>query len=157
MHEFSKIFITLSVSCLLLTSCAIQSNDVSKSNEETISDTSMDESSDYKEYYKAVSNFQRLGPLNLENSDFSKPSFIYFGRVTCPYCRKFVPVLKKISENNNISINYIDTEEISDSVLDSFDINEVPTLVYINQEGIQFKYDSNTKRSLDMWIAETND
>lgn len=154
MHEFSKIFITLSVSCLLLTSCAIQSNDVSKSKEETISDTSMDESSDYKEYYKAVSNFQRLGPLNLENSDFSKPSFIYFGRATCPYCRKFVPVLNKISKNNNLTINYVDTEEIADSILDSFDINEVPTLVYFNQEGTQFKYDSNTKKSLEEWIIE---
>ncbi|EGO9198881.1 hypothetical protein DUY23_13885, partial [Enterococcus faecalis] len=36
--------------------------------------------------------------------------FVYFGRVTCPYCRSFVAELNKLLNSQSPTIFYIDTE-----------------------------------------------
>ncbi|MDD3048793.1 MAG: hypothetical protein PHQ89_02225 [Bacilli bacterium] len=46
--------------------------------------------------------------------DSNEKSYIYIGRTSCTYCQKITPVLNKIIANENITINYLNLENITD-------------------------------------------
>ncbi|TCD45982.1 thioredoxin [Streptococcus sp. X16XC17] len=71
----------------------------------------------------------------LRNKLAQKESFfLYVGRPTCPYCRKFQPNLDKAMEETQVSVYYLNTDEeeakdITDFV-DSQGIETIPHLTY---------------------------
>lgn len=69
---------------------------------------------------------------------------MYFGRGTCPYCRDFVPELNKVSKEKNVTINYLDTENIENdaqiqSLRERYDVEFVPTLIHLSDHGNNIK------------------
>ncbi len=61
--------------------------------------------------------------------------FLYTGRGTCPWCKKFMYYLNEIIDEDNIDIYYLDSQDtMIDSDLKSFrdiyNIKYVPSLIY---------------------------
>lgn len=91
-------------------------------------------------------------------SNVTKKRFIYFGRRTCPYCRKFVPLLKKVAEQNKLTIEYLNTENTQidkeiQSIRKKYEVITVPALICLDSNGTVKKYDSKTNEDLTKWIT----
>lgn len=63
---------------------------------------------------------------------------VFIGRPNCPYCRKFLPKLLKVIENEGLNIYYLNSADHSDEVLIEFreiaGVRTVPSLVRVGGE-----------------------
>lgn len=98
--------------------------------------------------------FAQFNPINPEQAqtriDKGEELIVFVGRVTCPYCRKFVRKLIKVKDNNPVEILYMDTEdeehlEATQAFRDKYDIPTVPGLLYAKEGNVQVKADSSMK------------
>ncbi|WP_051533878.1 thioredoxin family protein [Desulfitibacter alkalitolerans] len=67
--------------------------------------------------------------------------YLYVGRITCPWCVKFVPILHEFSEANGITILYLDSTDTETNLKlknfrECYNIDTVPALLI---------YDKNQK------------
>lgn len=65
-------------------------------------------------------------------------TIVYIGRSTCPYCRKFVKKLSSLSSSITSTIYYVESDNTSDSEIQSFrdkyNILTVPGFI-VNKNG----------------------
>jgi len=96
---------------------------------------------DSNDYKTVVKNFSLVTVarlrLKIKNGD---SFFLFTGRSTCPWCRKFVPVLNEIAKEEKITIFYLDSENTAkDAKLkafrDEYGIPYVPSLTYFDGNG----------------------
>lgn len=139
-----------------------------KSSYENLTTESMNETSDtsqqqlekeFKEYQKEVSIFKDIDPQTFLEKDFNKPVFVYVGRVSCYYCREFVPELIQVSKNNKVDIYYFDTENISEDIQEKIlatynNIESVPAVLYIKEDNSFDKFDNDTEKEFNEWFEE---
>ncbi|MGX7048979.1 thioredoxin fold domain-containing protein [Pseudolactococcus piscium] len=130
------------------TSIENKNNNVSK--EEAVS-------KDYDYYKGAIKKFKEVGTDLLKNKENFRNKFIFFGRISCPYCRDFSHILKKSSLKNNVDIYYVNTAssdqpQVLNDILNEYHIDEVPTLVYLNATGQITKFSGDDEKSLNQFI-----
>ncbi|WP_246218289.1 thiol reductase thioredoxin [Litoribacterium kuwaitense] len=73
---------------------------------------------------------------------------IYIGKAVCPYCQIFVKKLKKVAEETDTLIYYVNSAEESDwegitAFRNEYDIPTVPGLIYTNSDIVNVKCDSS--------------
>ncbi|WLV25442.1 thioredoxin domain-containing protein [Aciduricibacillus chroicocephali] len=73
---------------------------------------------------------------------------IYIGKSVCPFCQKFVVKLKKVAEETNTHIYYVNSVEESDmdgiqAFRSEYNIPTVPGFIYTNGETVNVKCDSS--------------
>lgn len=99
-----------------------------------------------KKYKEDIKDFNELTAKEaLAKIDDNESFFLYLGRDSCPYCREFAPSLDKKSKEKNITINYVDTEDAGtdlniDSLIERYDVEFVPTLIYLSEYGNDVKF-----------------
>ncbi|AYG01640.1 VOC family protein [Lactococcus allomyrinae] len=99
-------------------------------------------------------NMENVEILPIEKlSALTEPAFVLFGRVTCPWTRRFV---KQLPDFSDTKIYYIDTENTDinpdlQKVRQTYEAPTVPTFIKINADGTFVKFDS-TKISLTDFI-----
>ncbi|HDT8107932.1 TPA: conjugal transfer protein TraF, partial [Enterococcus faecalis] len=119
------------------------------------------EEEEFSIYDDTVSKFSRVTAKELLENNDNKKRFVYFGRRTCPYCRKFAPLLGQLAQKNKLQIEYLDTEDTQidkdiQNVREKYNVETVPTLIYFNTRGEVQKYDSETKEALPKWLEQKN-
>jgi len=132
---------------------------VDKNKTGVVKSSSGKEKNDYELYDATVKNFSKITAKELLESNVNKKRFIYFGRRTCPYCRKFVPFLKEVAERNKLLIEYLDTENTQidkeiQNIRKKYEVITVPALIYLNNDGTVKKYDSKTNEDLSKWLND---
>ncbi len=89
-------------------------------------------------YHDTVSNFIELTAEDvadrLANGD---KTILFIGKPTCPYCRKFVPKLNNVREENNLTIYYLNSLETKtnpqiQALRDKMDVPLVPQVVTLD-------------------------
>ena len=162
----NNISFLLVISILFLSSCGKgeiknqpKSVEADTNKTEVVKTSSGKEKNEYELYDATVKKFSRITAKELLESNIDKKRFIYFGRRTCPYCRKFVPVLKEVAEKNKLSIEYLDTENTQtdkeiQSIRKKYEVITVPALIYLDSDGTVKKYDSKTKEDLSKWLTD---
>ncbi|WP_156289537.1 thioredoxin domain-containing protein [Oceanobacillus salinisoli] len=75
-------------------------------------------------------------------------AIIYIGKAVCPYCQIFVGKLKKVAEETDTHIYYVNSVEKSDmegitALRDEYDIPTVPGFIYTNGDTVNVKCDSS--------------
>lgn len=98
----------------------------------------------------------------IEQQNNGDTFFLYTGRRTCPHCQIFIPKLYNValkSKHNDITLNYLNSEDPDDDGLDSFreahNIPYVPDLSYFkNGELIDSMSitDNSTEKDIDNFI-----
>lgn len=93
-----------------------------------------------KRYEEGISKFTPLTSKEVKDQLTADDNKIVFvGRSNCPYCRKFLPKLLKVMENEGLNIYYLDSSNHSDAILTEFrelaDIKTVPSLIRVGGEG----------------------
>ena len=80
----------------------------------------------------------------LSNEDFA---VVYIGRATCPFCRKFAKKLSGLTNKINITIYYVDSDNFSDNLINSFrekyNIVTVPGFIVSKNREIEVRCDSS--------------
>ncbi|MFG5426735.1 thioredoxin domain-containing protein [Enterococcus faecalis] len=81
--------------------------------------------------------------------------FVYFGRVTCPYCRSFVAELNKLLNSQSPTIFYIDTENTEtnldiQNIRKQYDVEFVPSFIKIKNQNID-TYNSEIEKLEDFF------
>lgn len=101
------------------------------------SQVSSEEQSDYD---KNTANLTLVKPdsLNQLIEQATDDVFIYFGRVTCPYCREFVASLHEQKPEQQI-VYYIDTEETEtdkeiQAIRETYGIKTVPGFIKVTPD-----------------------
>lgn len=156
MLKFLKcIFLLLLI--ISLSSCSRQIEEGSNLKDSSNASKKEVMSREYKDYKEAISDFKPADSDLLMNKEKFKNKFIYFGRITCPYCRNFAPILKKASVKNNVDIYYVNTasddqSKLLNEILNEYHIDEVPTLVYLNATGQIIKFSGDDEKSLSQFI-----
>lgn len=86
--------------------------------------------------------------------------FVYTGRASCPFCQRFAPKLYEASilnENNDVVINYLNSDNESDTglhdYLSKYDIDYVPNLNYFKNGTLV----ETLQISSDMTIDQISD
>lgn len=93
------------------------------------------------EYLGLVEDFKKVSVEDINKKiDNNESFYLYVGRVTCPYCRIFVPKLHSAAENNLSQINYLDVENTTqdaefESFLSTINLQYVPSVVFFDDEG----------------------
>ncbi|NSM83231.1 hypothetical protein HRD78_13105 [Enterococcus faecalis] len=104
-----------------------------------------------------MDNFKKVSSQELLVNKGNEGKFIYFGRKTCKYCRKFVSKLKNVFEQKNIELNYLDTvslfEDSKKEILNKYQLTGVPSLIFVNKVNNIMLYNEDEIR-LDVWVEE---
>lgn len=121
------------------------------------SDTSENQENDTKLTKISCSKYQELTQSDVE-------SLILIARPTCSYCLKFIPILEEIVEEYGITVNYFDTDALSETEVSEFynsaelfKSNEfgTPTLMITkNGEIIKYSVGYSEKEETVEWLKE---
>lgn len=157
MKKIIKAFIYF-VFIFFLSGCGTDSTSNTEVLETTTVSTSVDK---YDSYIRSFSKITTDDILTLEEKNESY--FIYTGRVTCPYCRIFVPKLYTaalLSKHNDVTINYLNSEDELDLGLDAFRekhlVEFVPNLSYFEGADLIASLDiseDTTVEEIDNFIS----
>lgn len=91
-------------------------------------------------YMISSKSFIELTVSDIENTiQNSSPLLLYTGRVTCEWCRKFVPILEGIASKENLKIYYLDSTNTEEDVeiqkfRKKYEIEEVPSLILFTKD-----------------------
>ena len=105
-------------------------------------------------YLEYTNNFSTIEPNQLNDIIDNESPYVYFGRVTCSYCRAFVPDLANVSSQKNILIYYIDTENTDSdpdiqAIRKKYSIDSVPSLIKITQGNSDTFVSYNTQDGIN--------
>lgn len=82
---------------------------------------------------------------------------IYIGEETCGACRTYLPILKKVSLEEQKEIYYLDVDLISSQKqLEKYQIQETPTLINITREEIFIYRGTMSEEDTRKALTETN-
>ena len=104
-------------------------------------------------YFKNIEKVAILKPQEVDER--TNDSYIYFGRVTCPYCREFVEEIPTIKE----TIYYVDTENTDvdadlQKVREQYGVKTVPTFILRKTDGTYEKLNRDIRQSIADFIAK---
>ncbi|MBC1490223.1 thioredoxin family protein [Listeria booriae] len=93
----------------------------------------------------------------LENKD---SGFVYIGRPTCPDCQAFQPTLDAVLKDENMRLDYFDTdaarkekEEQTKQFLQDMKVKTVPVIFYLENGKEVSRYDGNDdEKALAAWF-----
>lgn len=91
-------------------------------------------------YDDIVSGFTTISTKKLEEKvGEGEELYVYVGRKDCPYCQKFVPVLKEVAKTKDLKIYYIDTnvDPDIDAFAEKLGMEYVPSLLYVKEGDIR--------------------
>lgn len=112
------------------------------------------------EYRKSIKNFNTISVEKM-NKQKPKHSFIYVGRETCPYCREYLPILKKVMNEYEAykRVHYLDVLNIENDsslqkIMTEYSIQSIPNLIYIKDDGSFEKTDISDYVGLKSWFSK---
>lgn len=91
------------------------------------------------EYLQNVDRFNKLNMKEIYSKFENKETFVlYFGRKTCPHCRKFSPILREFNILYGNKLNYYDIEspdldKDAKVFLSKLQIPGVPAVLYVKE------------------------
>lgn len=100
-------------------------------------------------YEENVVSFDKIDSAKAQELIKGKgEAVIYIGKAVCPYCQIFVEKLKKVAEETNTHIYYVNSVEESDAkgitgFRNEYDIPTVPGFIYTNGDTVNVKCDSS--------------
>ncbi|MHA6259870.1 thioredoxin domain-containing protein [Sporosarcina sp. CAU 1771] len=100
-------------------------------------------------YESDVSGFDKIDSIKAQELvNGEAEAVIYIGKAVCPYCQNFVKKLKKVAEETNTHIYYVNSVEESDmegitAFRKKYDIPTVPGFIYTKGEAVNVKCDSS--------------
>jgi thioredoxin 1 len=71
---------------------------------------------------------------------------IYVSAPWCGPCGAFKPILKEVTEEMGIPVEYIDVDT-NPAVAEQYGIRAVPTTIFLNGDAILFKYSGAMSKS----------
>jgi predicted bacteriocin transport accessory protein len=129
--------------------------DLSTTSEIQVSDQNSQLNTTQKNrYLEYTNNFSTIEPNQLNDIIDNESPYVYFGRVTCSYCRAFVPNLANMSSQKNILIYYIDTENTDSdpdiqAIRKKYSVDSVPSLIKITQGNSDTFISYNTQDGIN--------
>lgn len=157
MKRILNFVVLLSFMSAIFSGCSLEENEQVNANQEPFTE----QEEVLKQYNDIVKEFNKVTTKDLELLEQEKESFfVYTGRSSCPYCQIFAPKLYEASslkENNGVIINYLNSDNGSDTGLHSYlsnhNIDYVPNLNYFKDgtlvETLQISNDSTIEQISD--------
>ena len=100
-------------------------------------------------YEENVAGFEEIDAKKAQEliNDESE-TIIYIGMAVCPFCQKFVEKLKKVADETNTTIYYVDRSDKTDadaiaSFREKYDIPTVPGFIYSKGDTVNVISDSS--------------
>lgn len=100
-------------------------------------------------YEENVDNFDKINSEKAEALVKGEAqAVIYIGKAVCPYCQIFVKKLRKVAEETDTHIFYIDSAEKTDkegvtAFRNKYNIPTVPGFIFTNGDTVNVKCDSS--------------
>ncbi len=100
-------------------------------------------------YEENVAGFDKIDSAKAQElAKGEGEAVIYIGKAVCPYCQIFVKKLKKVAEETNTHIYYINSVEESDMVgvtafRNEYVIPTVPGFIFTDGDTVNVKCDSS--------------
>jgi len=100
-------------------------------------------------YKENVASFDKIDSVKAQELVKGEgEAVIYIGKAVCPYCQKFIKKLKKVAEETDTHIYYVDSAEESDRVgitafRNEYDIPTVPGFIFTKGDTVNVKCDSS--------------
>lgn len=94
--------------------------------------------------FKAISPKEARQLLEAKNG-----AILFFGRESCPYCRRFAPKLAAVAKEQNWTVYFLHTQNPAYSaqeiaqVRQDYDVPTVPGLLHAKADGVQVRCDSS--------------
>ncbi|RID88421.1 thiol reductase thioredoxin [Peribacillus asahii] len=100
-------------------------------------------------YEETVASFDKINSSKAQELvNGEGEAVIYIGKAVCPYCQKFIKKLKKVADETDTHIYYVNSVEESDmegitAFRNEYDIPTVPGFIYTNGDTVNVKCDSS--------------
>ncbi|MCI6157673.1 MAG: thioredoxin family protein [Peptoniphilaceae bacterium] len=108
-----------------------QTTGASDASEASEDQASLAESAEGKQYLAITAKYTPITMEEIKQNNGEK--LIYAGRLTCPYCRKLLPVFDPIAREKNLKVYYLDTQDNTEfeDFAAEHGIEYVPALIYL--------------------------
>ncbi len=100
-------------------------------------------------YEESVASFNQIDAAKAQDLIKGEgKAVIYVGKAACPYCQIFVKKLKKVAEETNTAVYYVNSAEKSDmegitAFRNKYDIPTVPGIIFTDGDIVNVKCDSS--------------
>ena len=113
LNNIRNLLIAILVVLVIIAFCLIMSFSNNGNETEEVEAEPKEEAQEEINY--DVSMFETIDKEGLEEAfDSKNKEVIFFGRETCGYCGKFLPILQKAQDEYGIKIKYVDIATISE-------------------------------------------
>lgn len=100
-------------------------------------------------FQDSIKDFHPISADEAQATIASGKDFVLFvGRETCPYCQRFAPKLAKVSQEHDISVAFLDSQNVVDQSAiqvfrDNYGIKTVPGLLVAKEGKVRVVCDSS--------------
>ncbi|HFI0620805.1 TPA: thioredoxin domain-containing protein [Streptococcus suis] len=98
----------------------------------------------FQEY---IQDFTNVSVEQAQNLLTDKDGAVLFiGRATCPYCNRFAPKLHKVAQDQQVTVHFLDSIQVSpelQALRDHYQVPTVPGLLVAKATGVQVRCDSS--------------
>ncbi|MDY5974158.1 thioredoxin domain-containing protein [Streptococcus hyovaginalis] len=102
------------------------------------------------DFFEDIKDFTVVNPQEArELLEAKEGAVIFFGRDTCPYCRRFAPKLATAATSQNWTVHFLHTQKPAYSaqeiaeLRDQYQVPTVPGLLHAKADGVQVRCDSS--------------
>lgn len=117
-------------------------NDLSvQSTEKPETSTTASTETEEESYEEIVATFQAATLKEAtDKMEAGDEFYLYIGRENCPACKKFVPIFKKIKEEKNLTVFYVD-ENLKDpgfpEFIEKYKLEFIPVLMRASEKKLE--------------------
>lgn len=105
-----------------------------------------------------ISTFTKVSSDQAREGLSSEDYILFIGRASCPFCNRFAPKLRAVADHHNLSVNFLDSDDFSDSGIsilrEHYQVPTVPGLLVAKNGQVKVVCDSSLSEDAILSIIQ---
>lgn len=98
-------------------------------------------------FNEEIATFKKVTSVEAKEGLQSQSYILFIGRATCPFCNRFAPKLRAVSDANQLAICFLDSDDFNDlgiaALRQEYNVPTVPGLLVAKEGEVRVVCDSS--------------